>query len=267
MSLQKSPLEKFSPRDGVEIAYHKTPPTDDTLPGVVFCGGFMSDMTGSKAVFLEDFCKKRGQAFIRFDYTGHGASSGKFTDGTIGSWTQDALDVIDNLTEGPQILIGSSMGGWVAMLATLARPDRIAGLIGIAAAPDFTEEMYYGTLTDDQKRELDENGIIHMPSDYGDPYPITEALVKEARRHLLLGGELVDIRCPIRLLHGKEDNVVPWGKSLRISKVVAAKDVEVRFLDSGDHSLSCEEGLKMLAAALTELTTIATTRVISLHSA
>tara|TARA_R110002124_G_scaffold84888_2_gene220690 strand:+ start:6217 stop:7005 length:789 start_codon:yes stop_codon:yes gene_type:complete len=260
-------LQKFSPRDGVEIAYHKTAATDDTLPGVVFCGGFMSDMTGSKAVFLEEFCKKRGQAFLRFDYTGHGSSSGKFTDGTIGSWTQDALDAIDNLTEGPQILIGSSMGGWVSMLVTLARPERIAGLIGIAAAPDFTEEIYYGTLTDDQKRELDEKGIIHIPSDYGEPYPVTEGLVKEARRHLLLGGDLVDIRCPIRLLHGKEDTVVPWGKSLRISKVVASKDVEVRFLDSGDHSLSCEEGLKMLGDAVAELTDTATSRVVSLHSA
>jgi len=260
-------LQKFSPETGTEIAYHKTAAKNSDLPGVIFCGGFMSDMTGGKATFLEEFCTGRGQGYLRFDYTGHGASSGKFIDGAIGQWADDALHVLDNLTEGPQILVGSSMGGWIAMLLTLKRPERVAGLVGIAASPDFTEEIYYGRLSDDEKRQLSEEGVVYLPSNYTDPYPVTENLIKEGRKHLLLGGELIDIRCPIRLLHGKKDDIVPWAKSVRISKLVAAKDVDIRYVEDGDHSLSCEEGLRLLGEAVAEISDIAATRVVSLTGA
>lgn len=248
-------IEKIaSSQSGVCLAYHKTVAQNDVLPGVIFCGGFMSDMEGSKATFLEQQCAARGQGFVRFDYAGHGASDGYFTDSTIGSWLQDAETILTHVATGPQIVIGSSMGGWIALMLALKHPDLVKGLIGIAAAPDFTQEMYDDLFDEAQKRQLAEEGLIYLPSDYGEPYPITEQLIEEGRNHLLLNKDAIDIACPAHFLHGKGDTVVPWEKSLRIKDLMTSADVSVDFVDAGDHSLSCDAGLALLETALHQMT-------------
>ncbi len=167
---------------GHRLAYHATPgaaTTSGAAPGVVFLGGFMSDMTGTKAMALEGHCRARGLSFVRFDYLGHGQSSGAFVDGTIGRWADDAIAAIDNLTEGTQVLVGSSMGGWIMLLAALARSERIAGLLGIAAAPDFTEDLIWHGLDHGQRATLMDEGVINLPSDYGDEgYPSSRGLIE-----------------------------------------------------------------------------------------
>ncbi|HET8727894.1 MAG TPA: alpha/beta hydrolase, partial [Alphaproteobacteria bacterium] len=166
--------------DGTSLAYARTPARRADLPGVVFCGGFRSDMTGTKARRLEAFCAAGGQAYVRFDYRGHGASGGAFADGTIGAWRDDALTVLDHATDGPQVIVGSSMGAWIAVLAALARPGRVAGLVTVAAAPDFTEDLVWARLDPDQRRTLVEDGVLLRPSAYSeDPYPFTRALIEE----------------------------------------------------------------------------------------
>ncbi len=244
------PPETLPGRDGVSIAYHRTP---GKSPGVVFLGGFMSDMTGSKATTLEAFCRARGQAFLRFDYRGHGASSGRFEDGTIGLWADDALTAFDALTEGPQVLVGSSMGGWVALLTALKRRDRIAGLVGIAAAPDFTEDLLWPALSPEQRAAISRDGLIRLPSQYSErPYSITLKLIEDGRRHLLMRGPL-DLTCPVRLLHGMRDPDVPWRRSLELADKLAATDVRVELIKDGDHRLSREQDLKLLCRAVEEL--------------
>jgi pimeloyl-ACP methyl ester carboxylesterase len=222
------------------------------LPGVVFLGGFASDMTGTKATFLESHCRKRGQAFVRFDYFGHGRSSGRFADGTIGRWRDDALAVIDRLTQGPQILVGSSMGGWLMLLAALARPRRIAGLVGIAAAPDFTEALMWAELSPAAREQLLRTGQWLEPSRYGPDLPITRRLIEEGRRHLLLDAP-VAIAAPVRLLHGMADPDVPWRWALRIAERLTGADVVVTLIKDGDHRLSRPEDLARLAATVDEL--------------
>src|ERR1044071_345920 len=198
--------------DGATIAYRQL---TGEAPGIIFLGGFRSDMTGTKALFLEDYCRHRGRAFVRFDYFGHGRSSGDFAQGTIGRWREDAVAVVDSLTEGPQILVGSSMGGWIMLLAALARPERVAALVGIAAAPDFTTALLPNRLTPEQRRELDEKGAVTLPSDYDpDGYLYTSALIEDGGRHLLLG-EPIPLDVPVRLLHGLADVSVPWQLSQR----------------------------------------------------
>lgn len=219
---------------GTRIAYHRTP---GDLPGVVFLGGFASDMTGGKACALEAFARERGQAFVRFDYQGHGESSGRFEDGTIGLWAQDAVGVLDNLTEGPQVLVGSSMGGWIMLLAALARPGRVAGLLGIAAAPDFTEDLMWDKFDADTRHAIERDGVYRMPSDYGDPLPITQRLIMEGRSHLLMRGP-IPIACPVRLIHGMDDPDVPWEWSLKVQHALQSEDVEVVLVKHGDHRLS-----------------------------
>ena len=250
-------VQKLKAQSGTEIAYHKLDPQNENLPGVLFCGGFMSDMEGSKATFLEQKCEERGQGFVRFDYGGHGASSGSCTEGTIGGWLADAESVLMQLTEGPQIIVGSSMGGWITLMLALKHPDRLAGVVGIAAAPDFTQEMYDEAFDEAQKKQLAEEGLIYLPSDYGEPYPITEHLIEDGESHLLLHKDDLRIDCPVRLLHGKADSVVPWEKSLRIKDLLTSTDVGVHFIDEGDHSLSCDAGLLLLDSAVKALTEIA----------
>ena len=235
--------------DGIELAWSKLP---GRSPTVVFLPGYGSDMTGDKATALAAFCERRGQAMLRFDYSGHGASGGRFEDGTIGIWSTDALAAIDRLTEGPLVLVGSSMGGWIALLAALARRERVAGLIGIAAAPDFTETLIWTRFSAEQRAALMEHGIIHRPSHYGDPTPITRALIEDGRNHRVLTGS-VPLDCPVRLLHGQADPDVPWEVALRIANQLTSVDVQVILVKDGEHRLSRPQDLALLRRTLLPL--------------
>jgi len=240
---------------GARIAYHRTPASSggDVRPGLVFLGGFKSDMTGTKAVALEAHARGCSLEFLRFDYQGHGQSSGEFEEGCIGTWYQDALDAIDGLTEGPLILIGSSMGGWMALLAALARPDRVAGLVGIAAAPDFTQSMWQG-FDAEARRQIEQEGRYSMPSEYDseEPYIITKKLIEEGRDRCLLAGPIA-IRCPVRLLQGMGDAAVPWETAMRIADRLESEDVEITLIKAGDHRLSGPADLDRLFRAVDAL--------------
>lgn len=236
--------------DGATIAYHRLP---GKSPGVMFCGGFKSDMTGTKAMALEAACRKTGRAYVRFDYFGHGQSSGQFTEGTVGRWAEDTIAVLDRLTEGPQILVGSSMGGWLVLLAALARRERVAGIACIAPAPDFTEALMWPNLPDDAKTALMRDGVWQRPSQYSpDPYPITRNLIEEGRRHLLLDrGIALDV--PVRILHGMADPDVPWRHSLKLIAALMSRDVTLTLVKDGDHRLSEPADIARLTAAIEDL--------------
>ncbi len=241
--------------DGRRIAYARRPPAELTRDGkgVVFLSGFRSDMTGSKATFLDAHCAARGLACLRLDYSGHGQSSGAFTDGTIGRWAEEAIAAIDAQSEGPQILVGSSMGGWIMLLAALARPRRVAALIGIAPAPDFTEALIWDRLDDGQREKLLTEGRLEEPSQYSDePTVITRSLIEEGRRHLLLSAP-IGIHCPVRLLHGMADPDVPYQVSLELADRLAGDDVRVTLIKDCDHRLSRAQDLALLAQAIDEL--------------
>lgn len=235
---------------GGRLAYFKTGGVPVT---VLFLGGLMSDMTGTKALFLEKLCRDKSWGTVRFDYSGHGQSSGKFRDGTIGAWRRDTLSIIDGCTEGPLVVVGSSMGGWLALLAALARPDRVKGLIGLAPAPDFTERLLWPGMTAAQKHELEQTGEVHIPSEYGDdPHIFTRVLFEEARAHLLLNRP-IPLRIPVRLIHGLKDNDVPAGVSEEIMARLAGADAELTLLEEGDHRLSSPEQLECLARLLEDV--------------
>jgi pimeloyl-ACP methyl ester carboxylesterase len=214
-------------------------------PTVVFLPGFRSDLTGDKATALAAFCAARGIGMLRFDYSGHGASGGDFLDGTIGVWAADALAVVDALTSGPLVLVGSSMGGWIALLTALARPDRVVGLVGVAAAPDFTQRLMWDSMAPAERAVLERDGVLYVPSQYGDPTPITRGLIEDGAKHLLLTGR-IPISCPVRLLHGQADPDVPWELSLRVAEQVEAADVRVVLVKDGDHRLSRPSDLALL---------------------
>jgi pimeloyl-ACP methyl ester carboxylesterase len=237
--------------DGATIAYRRRA---GTAPGIVFLAGFRSAMTGTKALFLDDYCRRRGRAFVRFDYFAHGRSSGDFALGTIGRWAADAIAIIDSLTRGPQILVGSSMGGWIMLLAALARPAQIAALVGIAAAPDFTEELLWPRLNPAQRRAIMDEGRVVLPSDYEpEGYLYTQALIEDGRNHLLLG-QPIALDLPVRLLHGLADASVPWRHSLRLAEQLTSRDVAVTLVKGGDHRLSSPADLARLARTLDALT-------------
>ncbi len=232
------------------LAYRKA---DGRGPTVVFFPGFMSDMEGSKALALEEFCRGRGQAYVRFDYSGHGSSSGDFMDGTIGAWAEDGVAIIDQVTRGDLILAGSSMGGWVGLLCALARKDRVKGFVGIAAAPDFTKELCWDQYSDDIRATLERDGVYYAPSDYDDgPCPITLKLLQEGDDHLLLNRE-IDLTCPVRLLQGLKDPDVPPETARRISDRLKSIDVVVTYVKNGDHSLSGDDDLKRLCWHVREI--------------
>ncbi len=252
MSSAAAPAGVLDSAPGVSIAYHKTA---GKSPGVVFLGGFMSDMTGAKALAVEAFCRAHGHAIVRFDYRGHGASSGQFVDGTISLWTQDALSVIDRLTEGPQILVGSSMGGWIALLAGLARPARVAGLALIAPAPDFVEDLVWARLPDEYKATLQRDGVVRVPSAYNaQGYAISQALIDDGRRLKTLDRP-IPFAGPVRILHGMQDADVPWQRSLTLAERLTAGDVQATFIKDGDHRLSRDQDLALLTATLGGLLT------------
>lgn len=220
---------------------------------LVFLGGFRSDMAGSKAAFLDAHCAANGLGLLRFDYSGHGQSGGAFTDGTIGRWAAEAIALIDAQTEGKLVLVGSSMGGWIMLLAALARPQRVAGLIGIAAAPDFTETLIWDRLDAASRARLERDGKLVEDSQYSDdPTIITRGLIEEGRRHLLLAAP-IGIHCPVRLLHGMADPDVPYQVSLQLAERLETDDVRVTLVKDGDHRLSREQDLALLGQAVDEL--------------
>ena len=233
--------------DGEALAFARR---DGTRPGVVFLGGYSSDMSGTKATWLDERCCRRGCSFLRFDYSGHGQSGGRFEDGTIGRWTADALAVLDSLTEGPQILVGSSMGGWIMLNVALARPGRVAGLVGIAAAPDFSQTIFWN-LSGQEKERLQREGVITIEEEEGS-YTVTHDFIEEARRHLVMRRP-VAIDVPVRLLHGMRDASVAWSLSLDLAARLTTDDVRIHLVKDGDHRLSRGSDLALLGQVLDEL--------------
>ena len=228
--------------DGVELAWALL---SGRAPTVVFLPGFNSDMAGIKATALRDHCAASGQAMLRLDYSGHGVSGGAFTYGSIGRWTADARTVIDAVTKGPLLLVGSSMGGWIMLHIALARPDRVFGCVGIAAAPDFTETMMWDSMMPAERTKLADVGHIDVPSDYGEPYRITRLLIEEGRKQLLLGAP-VALDIPIRLLQGQRDDDVPWETALKLAERLTGPDVQVTLIKDGEHRLSRPRDLALL---------------------
>ena len=235
---------------GREIAYHHTAGQG---PCVVFLGGFKSDMMGNKAVYLQDWAQAQGRAFLRLDYSGHGQSSGAFLDGAIGDWFEDALAVIEGVTKGPIILVGSPMGGWISLLVAKAIPARIAGLVGVAAAPDFTEDMMQVEFTDAQRLDLMTDGQIELPSDYAtEPYIITRRLIIEARGRLVLRDAL-DLNFPVRLLQGTDDTDVPPAVALRLLDHANGPDMRLNLVKGADHRFSTPDCLALIVEAVEEV--------------
>jgi pimeloyl-ACP methyl ester carboxylesterase len=227
-------------------------------PGLFWLGGYKSDMKGTKAVALADWAAQAGRACVRFDYSGHGESEGAFTDGTIGRWLADSLSVFDACCAGPQILIGSSMGGWLALLLTRELKRRghdgasVAGMVLIAPAVDFTEELMWKRFTPEIKRELEDAGVWARPSQYAaEPYLVTRQLIEEGRKHLLLGG-LIETGCPVRILQGVEDPDVPWQHAVELTSRLASDDVVLTLVKDGDHRLSRPEDIERMIQAVKE---------------
>ena len=233
---------------GRRIAYHLT---DGTGPAVVFLGGFKSDMGGTKAVFLEHWAKTSGRAFLRFDYSGHGESSEAFTDGCIGDWFEDACAAI-GLLAGKVVLVGSSMGGWISLLVARAMPQKVAGLVTIAAAPDFTEDSMWAGFSDVQKAELAAQGQVALPSEYGDPYIITQRLIAEGRQRLVLRDPL-PLPFPVRSLQGTADRDVDMSVALRLLDHADSPDMRLTLVDGADHRFSDEDCLNLIAASVEEV--------------
>lgn len=222
-------------------------------PGVVFLGGFKSDMTGTKAAWLHDWARERGRAFLRFDYSGHGDSSGSFEEGCIGDWFGDARQVIETLTDGPQVLVGSSMGGWIALLVARVLPQRVAGLVTIAAAPDFTEQGFWAGFDDAQRQALMTAGRVALPSDYGDgPYVITRRLVKDGRNHLVMNQPL-PLPFPVRLLQGTADADVPVDWAMRLLDHATGGDIRLTLVKGADHRFSTPECLRLIAQSIDDV--------------
>lgn len=244
--------------DGARLAYRAR--SGPGGAGVLFLGGFRSDMTGTKAGALDLWAARAGRAFVRFDYFGHGESSGDFRKGTIGRWLDDALAVFDEATEGPQVLVGSSMGGWIALLIALARPERARALVGVAAAPDFTEDLMWAQYPAPVRRVLEAEGVYLEPSAYdSEPTPVTMNLIAEGRRHLLLGGPIA-LDIPVRLFHGLRDADVPWQHGCRLLEALAGADATLTLSKSGDHRLSEPADLDRLIGAVEELCKLAERR-------
>ena len=237
------------------IAYHRIVGHGDgaNKPGIIFLGGFRSDMTGTKAIWLQKWAERHGRSFVRFDYRGHGASSANFLDGCIGDWAQDAAGVLAHLTTGPQILIGSSMGGWISLLMAKNHPDRVAGLIGIAAAPDFTEDSIKPALSESQRYDLDRKGYFEVPSEYSDdPYPISKRLLDDGAEHLVLRTPL-RLEIPVRLLHGTADVDVKPSVALRLLDHIDSPDVRLNLVKNADHRFSDDRCLSILEQTLDEI--------------
>ena len=243
---------QYLPRPGGErLAFRRQ---EGRGPTALWLGGFRSDMTGTKAQAIAAWAAQRDQGFLRFDYFAHGASSGDFAQGTISRWREDALAVIDQLTEGPLILVGSSMGGWIACLVAAVRPERIASLVLIAPAPDFTEALMRPSLRPEALKALADQGVWTAPDNFGEGgYPITRLLLEDGARWSILRGP-VPIRAPVRILQGGADTSVPWTHALELAQAIEGRDVVFSLIKDGDHRLSRPRDLERLIAALDELT-------------
>ncbi len=240
----------ISRADGVKLAYDHLP---GATPTVIFLPGFASDMGGTKALTLEAFCNGHGQAMLRLDYSGHGASGGDFNEGTIGIWTDDAAAIMAHaVPAGPVILVGSSMGGWIALLLGKVLGPRVASMLLIAPAPDFTSALIEPKLTPENRVALARDGAVSPPSAYGPPVPITAKLIEEGRRHVLLNAP-IPITCPVRILQGMGDPDVPWRHSLKLLERLKAQDVHLELIKDGDHRLSRDEDLQLLTRTLASL--------------
>jgi pimeloyl-ACP methyl ester carboxylesterase len=235
--------------DGRRIAFHHKAGRG---PGVVFLGGFMSDMEGSKALYLQDWAVRTGRAFLRFDYSGHGVSGGAFADGCIGDWAADAAAVIAAVMGGPVILVGSSMGGWISLLLARARAAQVAGLVGIAAAPDFTVSIE-AAFTADERAAMDRDGKVLQPSDYGDaPYVITRRLIADGRAQQVLNAPL-HLPFPVRLLLGTADRDVPPAVAIRLLDHATSPDMRLTLVKGADHRFSTPDCLAMIEAAVEDI--------------
>ncbi len=226
-------------------------------PGLFWLGGFKSDMGGTKAVALDAWAAEHDRACVRFDYSGHGESGGEFKDGTIGRWHDESLKVFEKFCDGPQVVVGSSMGGWMALLLARALAKKknsratLAGLVLVAPAPDFTEELMWKNFTPEIRKEIETTGVWHRPSDYGDPYPITRNLIEEGRNHLVLGGA-IETGCPVRILQGAQDPDVPWQHAFSLTHCLPSDDVVLTLVQDGDHRLSRPQDIARLIAAVAE---------------
>ena len=248
----------FSENRELRLAYVRVAPSAQgrALPAVLFLGGFKSDMMGTKAIYLEEQCAARGQEFVRFDYTGHGLSDGAFVDGTIGSWKKDAQDILDHVVKAREvILVGSSMGGWIALRLLIEYSARVTGVVGIAAAPDFTKdvEVRMGQAERDMVEEI---GRLEVANDYSDePYIFTKALLEDGRMQSVLH-EQYSISCPLTLIQGKLDADVPWEKALKIQKCFQGPNTHIEFVEDGDHRLSREQDLALINTHIIKLSDI-----------
>ncbi len=231
---------------GRRIAYHMTAGEG---PCVVFLGGLKSDMQGTKAVHLEDWARDKGRAFLRFDYSGHGKSSGTFEEGCIGDWHEDTLAVVDALTEGPIVPVGSSMGGWQSLLLARARPERITGLVTIAASPDFTEDGWFDRFDAAQKKQLRETGRVELASDYMEPYVVTKRMVEDGRKHLVLRDPL-ELPFRVRMLQGTADTAVSVATATRLLEHAASPDCQLLLVKDADHRFSDRMCLELIEKAV-----------------
>lgn len=237
---------RYLDRDGERLACVRH---EGSGPGLVWLGGFNSTMEGDKARALDAWARERGRAFVRFDYYAHGQSSGAWERATVGRWRADALAVLDELTGGPQVLVGSSLGGWIALLAALARPDRVKALVLVAPAPDFTETLMWDGFPLHVREALAREGRWIAPSEYGEPVTITRSLIEEGRDWLLLDGT-IDLAVPVRILQGWRDRDVPWSHAVRLMESLTSRDVTLELIKSGDHRLSTQDDLDRLFAAV-----------------
>jgi len=240
---------QYLQRPGYRLAYRRV---EGAGPTVVWLGGFRSDMIGTKAEVLAAWAGRTGRGFVRFDYFGHGESEGRFEDGTIGRWREDALAVIDQLTEGPLVLVGSSMGGWIACLVALARPERIRAMVLIAPAADFTSALMEAGMPAEARTEMAATGVWLRPSDYGEPYPITRALIEDGRAWSILDKPIA-FDGPVRILQGQQDPDVPWRHALRLADTLSSPDVAFSLIKDGDHRLSRPQDLERLVRAVEEV--------------
>ena len=233
-----------------DIAYHKVDGSGGA--GFIFCGGLKSDMEGGKATTVHEWAADTGRGFVRFDYYGHGQSSGKFIDGHVSRWRDDIVHVLDNLTEGPQILIGSSMGGWTSLLAAMARPKRVKGLILIAPAPDFTEKLMWAGYSDDIRAQIMDEGVYYAPSDYDEPYPISKSLIEDGRKNLIMDAP-IKLDIAVRIIQGSLDVPVPPDHSRKLVDLITSEDLTYTLVKDGDHSLSRPQDLVRLLMICEEM--------------